>query len=36
LITAAEEMCPEKDNVFKQTSLTANTVARRIEDIGET
>jgi hypothetical protein len=34
LIVAAEEMCPGKMIFFKSISLTAKTVARRVEDIG--
>ena len=30
----AEEVCPEKVNLFKMISLGSNTVARRIEDLG--
>ncbi|KAK4877398.1 hypothetical protein RN001_009904 [Aquatica leii] len=35
IIAAAEEMCPEKANLFKNTSLSANTVARRIDEVEE-
>jgi hypothetical protein len=35
MIAAAEEMCPEKANLFKNISLSANTVARRVGDIAE-
>ena len=34
MIEAAQEMCPEKVDLFKTISLSANTVARRVEDIG--
>ncbi|CAM5083384.1 unnamed protein product [Eretmochelys imbricata] len=34
MIQAAEEICPEKVDLFKTISLSANTVGRRIEDIG--
>ena len=30
----AKEMCPEKINVFSTISLSANTVARRVENLG--
>ncbi|GFY54036.1 general transcription factor II-I repeat domain-containing protein 2 [Trichonephila inaurata madagascariensis] len=35
LIAVAEEICPEKVNLFKSVSLSANTVARRVQDIAE-
>ncbi|GFS39833.1 general transcription factor II-I repeat domain-containing protein 2B [Trichonephila inaurata madagascariensis] len=31
----AEEICPEKVNLFKSVSLSAKTVARRVQDIAE-
>ncbi|XP_033606840.1 general transcription factor II-I repeat domain-containing protein 2-like [Cryptotermes secundus] len=34
LIVAVEEMCPEKMDLFNNISLSARTVARRVEDIG--
>ena len=34
LNAVAKEMCPEKINVFSTISLAANTVARRVEDLG--
>ncbi|CAM2119702.1 unnamed protein product [Caretta caretta] len=34
MIQAAEEICPEKVYLFKTISLSAKTVARRIEDTG--
>lgn len=34
MIRAAEEICPEKTELFKTISLSANTTVRRIEDIG--
>ncbi|KAK4871623.1 hypothetical protein RN001_015747 [Aquatica leii] len=35
IIAAAEEMCPEKANLFKNICLSANTVARRIDEVAE-
>ncbi|XP_049790353.1 zinc finger BED domain-containing protein 5-like [Schistocerca nitens] len=35
IIATAEEMCPEKVNLFKNICLSANTVARRIDDIAQ-
>ena len=35
LIVAAEEMCPENVDLFKSISLSARTVARRVEEIGD-
>lgn len=35
LITVAEEICPKKVNLFNIVSLSANTVARRVQDIAE-
>jgi hypothetical protein len=35
VIAVAEEMCPEKVNLFKTVSLSVNTVAWRLEDIAE-
>ncbi|XP_074026327.1 general transcription factor II-I repeat domain-containing protein 2-like [Leptinotarsa decemlineata] len=35
LIAVAEEICPEKVNLFKSVSLPANTVARTVQDIAE-
>ncbi|GFY78348.1 general transcription factor II-I repeat domain-containing protein 2 [Trichonephila inaurata madagascariensis] len=35
LIAIAKEICPEKVNLFKSVSLSANTVARRVQDIAE-
>ncbi|XP_066471476.1 EPM2A-interacting protein 1-like isoform X1 [Tiliqua scincoides] len=34
MMAAVAELCPEKMNLFKLLSLAPNTVARRIEDIG--
>ena len=34
LLAASEEICPDKITLFKNVSVAANTVARRIEDIG--
>ncbi|CAM4457261.1 unnamed protein product [Lepidochelys olivacea] len=34
MIQAAKEICPEKVDLFKTISLSANAVGRRIEDIG--
>ena len=34
MIEAAQEMCPEKVGLFKTINLSANTGARRVEDIG--
>ena len=33
IIQAVEEICPEKIDTFKNISLSANTVTRRIDDI---
>ncbi|UYV79810.1 EPM2AIP1 [Cordylochernes scorpioides] len=33
--TLVEEMCPEKVNLLKTVSMSANTVARRVENIAE-
>ncbi|GFQ66639.1 general transcription factor II-I repeat domain-containing protein 2 [Trichonephila clavata] len=35
IIAVAEEMCPEKVNLLKTVSMSANTVARRVENIAE-
>lgn len=35
-IVAAEEICPEKINLFKIISLWARTVAYRVEGLGTT
>lgn len=35
LLVAAEEICPEKIDLFQSVSLSARTTVRRIEDIGE-
>lgn len=35
MIAAIKDMCPEKANLFKNISLSANTVARRVVDISE-
>ncbi|UYV84568.1 EPM2AIP1, partial [Cordylochernes scorpioides] len=35
IIAVVEEMCPEKVNLLKTVSLSANTVARRVENIAE-
>ena len=35
LIVAAEEMCPENVDSLKSISLSARTVARRVEEIGD-
>lgn len=35
LLVAAEEICPEKKDLFQSVSLSARTTVRRIEDIGE-
>ncbi|UYV82063.1 EPM2AIP1 [Cordylochernes scorpioides] len=35
IIAVVEEMCPEKVNLLKTVSMSANTVARRVENIAE-
>ena len=35
VIVVAQEICPENGNLFKTVSLSANTVARRVQDIAE-
>ncbi|CAN8033066.1 unnamed protein product, partial [Ixodes persulcatus] len=35
LLTVADDLCPDKKNAFKELSLSARTVTRRIEDMGE-
>ncbi|UYV61751.1 EPM2AIP1 [Cordylochernes scorpioides] len=35
IIAVVEEMCPEKVNLLKTVSISANTVARRVENIAE-
>ncbi|GFR33622.1 general transcription factor II-I repeat domain-containing protein 2 [Trichonephila clavata] len=35
IIAVAEEMCPEKVNLLKTVSMSANTVARSVENIAE-
>ncbi|UYV69630.1 EPM2AIP1 [Cordylochernes scorpioides] len=35
IIAVVEEMCPEKVNLLKPVSMSANTVARRVENIAE-
>ncbi|UYV68887.1 EPM2AIP1 [Cordylochernes scorpioides] len=35
IIAVVEEMCPEKVNLLKTLSMSANTVARRVENIAE-
>lgn len=35
LMEVAQEICPEKLSLFREISLSANTVARRVEDIGK-
>ncbi|GFR02502.1 general transcription factor II-I repeat domain-containing protein 2 [Trichonephila clavata] len=35
IIAVAKEMCPEKVNLLKTASMSANTVARRVENIAE-
>ncbi|UYV83924.1 EPM2AIP1 [Cordylochernes scorpioides] len=35
IIAVVEEMCPEKVNLLKTVSMSANTVARRVENIDE-
>ncbi|GBM19083.1 hypothetical protein AVEN_236909-1 [Araneus ventricosus] len=35
MIAAEEEICPEIANLFKTTSLSTNTVARRVDDNAE-
>nr|CAI5838497.1 unnamed protein product [Callosobruchus analis] len=35
IIVVAEEMCPEKVNLLKTASMSANTVARRVENSAE-
>lgn len=34
MISVAEEICPENVNLFKAVNLSARTIARRVEDIG--
>ena len=33
LVTAAQELCPEKSNIFESITLSARTIIRRVEDI---
>jgi hypothetical protein len=33
IMKAAEILCPEKDHIFKTISLSANTVANRVNDL---
>nr|CAI5869370.1 unnamed protein product [Callosobruchus analis] len=35
IIAVVEEMCPERVNLLKSLSMSANTVARRVENIAE-
>ncbi|UYV73035.1 EPM2AIP1, partial [Cordylochernes scorpioides] len=35
ILAVVEEMCPEKVNLLKTVSMSANTVARRVENIAE-
>ena len=35
LLEASEELCPEKSNQFKNVALGANTIARRVANMGE-
>ena len=35
LLEIAEELCPEKSKEFKNVALGANTIARRVADLGE-
>ena len=34
LLVAAEEICPEKIDVFRSVNLSTKTTVRRVEDIG--
>ena len=35
LLEVSEELCPEKSNQFKSVALGANTIARRVANMGE-